>query len=346
MSEADGSLLRCGINFPKLEGWGYFNDSESRGPTASWRLSGNGHEVFEKNEIKQDEDGDCEYRLTFVKNSQDKGFVIHYRPSVETSIPLEHHHSVYKFLGLHEYHACPEFDLEPCFYRTIRTGDVETHDALDYDFDIIQRIHGGFDAHKTHFSEAIKLLISVNDDLSKFGVSFLQVAPSSAKSGSISRIKKGPVELSKQAISTKIGPPWKYDVALSFAGTERKYASMLHDILVKQDISVFYDKQFESQLWGSNLASKFDIVFSKEARFCVVFVSKEYRDRIWTRHEFASIMGRTIKNRGREYILPIQIDDTELDGLPSTIGYLKIEDGIEHISNVLIEKLNSEDEGQ
>jgi hypothetical protein len=41
----------------------------------------------------------------------------------------------------------------------------------------------------------------------------------------------------------------------------------------------------------------------------------------------------------KEYVLPIRIDDTELDGMLPTISYVPIAMGVERIGNLLIQKL-------
>jgi hypothetical protein len=45
--------------------------------------------------------------------------------------------------------------------------------------------------------------------------------------------------------------------------------------------------------------------------------------------------------KGNEYILPIRIDDAELEGLLPTIGYVPIASGIEKIGEMLVKKLGS-----
>lgn len=71
----------------------------------------------------------------------------------------------------------------------------------------------------------------------------------------------------------------------------------------------------------------------------MIFVSKEYQNRIWTNHEIRSAQARALNEKGGEYILPIKVDDTELDGLLSTIGYLQISIGIDEIAARLIKKM-------
>ena len=46
-----------------------------------------------------------------------------------------------------------------------------------------------------------------------------------------------------------------------------------------------------------------------------IFVSKEYRDRKWTVYQARSAQARAPEERGNEYILPIRVDDIELEGL-------------------------------
>ena len=43
--------------------------------------------------------------------------------------------------------------------------------------------------------------------------------------------------------------------------------------------------------------------------------------------------------KGEDYILPIRVDATDLDGLPPNIAYVSIELGIEKIAELLIAKL-------
>ena len=83
----------------------------------------------------------------------------------------------------------------------------------------------------------------------------------------------------------------------------------------------------------------FDEIFRKRSRYCVIIVSKDYRDRVWTIHEMRSALSRAVIEKGKEYILPIRLDETELEGLLPTIGYLPIGMGIDKIGDLLVSKL-------
>ncbi len=137
-----------------------------------------------------------------------------------------------------------------------------------------------------------------------------------------------------------------FDVAISFAGTERAEAEKLAGIVRGAGYDVFCDNFYAEQLWGKNLTVFFDEIFRKRARFCMIFVSNEYRDRKWTIHEARSAQARALEERGNEYILPIRVDDIELEGLLPTIGYVPLNADIERIGEMLVKKLQSPAGGQ
>jgi hypothetical protein len=129
--------------------------------------------------------------------------------------------------------------------------------------------------------------------------------------------------------------PSNFDIAISFARTERELAEKLAEILREAGIAVFYDNFYPEHLWGKNLTAFLHEIYRKRAKFCVVFVSSEYKDRKWTNHELRSAQVKTIEQNGEEYILPVQVDDTELDELTTNIGYVGISMGIEKIASEL-----------
>lgn len=135
--------------------------------------------------------------------------------------------------------------------------------------------------------------------------------------------------------------PSAFDVAISFAGTERGLAEQLAKFLRDADVAVFYDNFYPEQLWGKNLTAFLDDIYRKRAKFCVVFISNEYKERRWTSHELRSAQARAVELKGADYILPIRVDATDLDGLPPNIGYVSIELGIEKIAELLIAKLQA-----
>jgi hypothetical protein len=113
-----------------------------------------------------------------------------------------------------------------------------------------------------------------------------------------------------------------YDVVLSFAGEDRHYVERVANYLRSQAVRVFYDRYEEVKLWGKDLAEHFDSVYRQSGKYCVIFVSKHYIERMWTKHERQMALARKLREH-REYILPVRIDETEVPGIPHSILYLK-----------------------
>jgi hypothetical protein len=105
-----------------------------------------------------------------------------------------------------------------------------------------------------------------------------------------------------------------YEVVLSFAGEDRPYVDPVAEILRKNDIELFYDNYEEVSLWGKNLTEHLYKVYSSSARYCVMFISKFYAEKVWPTHERRSAFEKAISSK-EEYILPARFDDTEIPGL-------------------------------
>ncbi|GEM_PF-428475 len=134
---------------------------------------------------------------------------------------------------------------------------------------------------------------------------------------------------------------YDYDVVISFAGENRNIVEPIAKLLNESTISVFYDKFEEANLWGKNLYTYLTEVYNKKGKFCVIFVSKEYKQKVWTNKECEAAQARALKET-MEYILPVKIDDTELPGMEETISYLDIrqpEMTAERIVSLLMQKL-------
>lgn len=113
----------------------------------------------------------------------------------------------------------------------------------------------------------------------------------------------------------------EYDVALSFAGENREFVEQVADQLLQLGITVFYDRYEQVDLWGKDLAAHLGAVYSKDAHFVVIFASRAYADKAWPNHERQFALSRNLTGE-RDRILPVRLDDTEIPGVPGTIGYL------------------------
>ncbi|MGB2769621.1 MAG: TIR domain-containing protein [Candidatus Zixiibacteriota bacterium] len=130
-----------------------------------------------------------------------------------------------------------------------------------------------------------------------------------------------------------------YEVVLSFAGEDREYVEEVARFLKDNNVRVFYDKYEEVTLWGKDLAEHLDKVYRGSARYCVMFISKHYADKVWTSHERRSALAKAIEEK-EEYILPARFDDTEIPGLRQTIRYVDLsEKSPDELGNMILQKL-------
>lgn len=139
---------------------------------------------------------------------------------------------------------------------------------------------------------------------------------------------------------------YKYDVAFSFAGEDREYVEQVALFLKKKNIAVFYDYFEEENLWGKNLVSYLEEIYTCKSKYCVIFISKYYVQKEWTSYESATAMVRMLNSNLKqvEYILPVKFDETKVPGVLSTIGFI---DGKrkspDELGNLIIKKLYSSD---
>ena len=125
------------------------------------------------------------------------------------------------------------------------------------------------------------------------------------------------------AVDTNSTQNKPYHVALSFAGDDREYVRQVAQYLRAHPIKVFFDEAEQTSLWGKDLVETLARIYSSQSEFVVVFISKAYSEKEWTRHELRSALSAAIRSR-REYILPVRFDQTKLDGLLETVSYLSI----------------------
>lgn len=135
---------------------------------------------------------------------------------------------------------------------------------------------------------------------------------------------------------------YEFDVALSFAGEEREYVEKVAEFLQSQGIRVFYDRFEDTTLWGKDLFVHLDEIYRKKARYCVMFLSKDYASKVWTKHERESAQARALDEKS-EYILPARFDDTEIPGIRPTIGYIDLrKKSPEEFASLILRKLKEQ----
>jgi hypothetical protein len=298
-------------------------------------LSGDGHTGTQMETLNQSEDDVFLFRFTWLVSGTEKAWITHYHPKhPPLSSELE---AVFSYLALRRFDSCPEFNFEPCFFRSTpfeNRGDSPFESNVNY-------AHGAFNAHASQFSPAVQKLLSANAEIERIGFPFLIAQKPIKRLGLDIEVKTRRPQWTASGSARHTLAIENFDVAISFAGTEREHAQKLAELVSSAGFSVFYDEFHREFLWGKDLVITFDEIFRKRTRYCVIFVSKTYKERVWTTHEIRSAQARALNEKGRDYILPIKVDDTELDGLLPTIGYLPLEIGVDKISEILINKLRS-----
>jgi hypothetical protein len=116
---------------------------------------------------------------------------------------------------------------------------------------------------------------------------------------------------------------YRYDVALSFAGENRPYVEQVAEDLRSRGVKVFYDLYEQATLWGKNLYNHLRDVYQHQARFTIIFISREYASKLWTSHERESAQARAFEEN-QEYILPARFDDADVPGILRTIAYVDL----------------------
>lgn len=135
----------------------------------------------------------------------------------------------------------------------------------------------------------------------------------------------------------------KYDIAISFAGEQRKLAQSFATRLDASGYSVFYDEFEQAELWGRDLSLALGSVYEQDARFCLVIVSKEYVNKAWTNLERQNAISRFMRQHDN-YILCLKTDGTSLPGLPGVIGYINLENTTQdEVFQLLLQKLGRPD---
>jgi hypothetical protein len=132
---------------------------------------------------------------------------------------------------------------------------------------------------------------------------------------------------------------FEYDVALSFAGEDRATVEKFARLLKAKNIKVFYDEYEAADMWGKDLIDHLVNIYSRKARYCVMFISQYYPLKKWTKVERRAAQERAFRD-ANEYILPLRLDDTQVPGITETTGYRDLrQHPMEDVVNLLEQKV-------
>jgi len=132
---------------------------------------------------------------------------------------------------------------------------------------------------------------------------------------------------------------YTYDVAISFAGSQRPLVEEIRDALNARGYTVFYDFDSQHQLWGQNLRVKLADVYANEAEYMLVILSKDYPEKDWPAFEL-EIGKDAKKKRTQEYMLPLVVEDVNVVGLSKDVGFLDLRSlTVEKVADILAKKI-------
>ena len=121
----------------------------------------------------------------------------------------------------------------------------------------------------------------------------------------------------------------QYDVCFSFASEQVSYVEQAYEKLKINNIKVFdRSTDIDTELWGSNLLEHFYNVYKKQSQYCVMFISKEYANKAWTRFERRSALERAFE-KDEIYILPVRFDQTELPVFHEMTKYINANEKVQ-----------------
>ena len=100
-----------------------------------------------------------------------------------------------------------------------------------------------------------------------------------------------------------------YEVVLSFAGEQRDYVEALPLVLEPKTFPCSTTNTKRQLFGGKDLVEHLQDVYGGGSRFCVIFISKEYVEKVWPNYERQNASAKAISEK-QEYVLPAWFDDT------------------------------------
>lgn len=132
---------------------------------------------------------------------------------------------------------------------------------------------------------------------------------------------------------------FRFDIAISYASEEEGIAENLYQLLREKGVKVFFARSENVYLFGKSLTSELQYIFGPHTKFFVPIISENYVKKRWPKYEFR-IAKKEEPRRRFEFILPIHLDDVNLEGLKEDIVYIDLrKEGIFGSVDILIEKL-------
>ena len=111
----------------------------------------------------------------------------------------------------------------------------------------------------------------------------------------------------------------EFEIAISFAGENRKLAKYLAEQFETIDVPAFYDENYESNYLGKTWSKEFERIFVSDSRYVVCLLDKNHREKIWPTFERNCFKKRVPDGE----VIPIYLDDTKFVGIPDDVIGIK-----------------------
>ena len=123
-------------------------------------------------------------------------------------------------------------------------------------------------------------------------------------------------------MTSALFPDYKYDVAISYSRQDAGRVRPVAEFLADQGLRVFFDTldHVVVTMVGKELLTELPRVYGKESANCLIFVSANYAQSQMAKKEMLSALAAALERE--DFLTPIRLDDTEIDGLSPTTVYL------------------------
>lgn len=126
-------------------------------------------------------------------------------------------------------------------------------------------------------------------------------------------------EIRKECGFREAGHDKEFDVAISFAGENRKLAKYIAEQLELVDVPVFYDEYYEGNYLGKAWNREFERIFVNDSSYVLCLLDSNHRDKIWPTFERECFKKRVPLAE----VIPVYLDDTVFVGIPDDIVGIK-----------------------
>lgn len=118
---------------------------------------------------------------------------------------------------------------------------------------------------------------------------------------------------------------YEFEFAFSFAGETRVIVEYINKKLVDEEILTFYDFDHQAFLLGKDLAKYLGDVYSNGSKFYLIFIERNYAEKVWPTFERDIMMSSGRK----ECFIPVILEESIfsiIPGLSKSLGHINLSD--------------------